>query len=391
MGRAGHGARFGGAVATTTSALVAVLLLALSGCGEKIAIPQPKGLFSVSAYYLETTVEIAGSRSIATAQGALFLVHGDSLSKRNQNFGLIAAVSGLADPRGLCVDDAGQVVFVWEQGAQRLRAYDQSDLAPLNETVLPEIQSGTALTTSRAGIELAPGARTFVYVADPDSGVVHRLAYDDFAGFVSYGILSRSDGDAARFVHEPFGMARDAEDSLLVCDVDTLRNWVIRFNAAPDLSDVAAEPGDPDPWRGRAALFDVSTCNPSAATDFVLGDAAECNESDWQGGPSDGEDAFHAPSSVVVDGLGRLFVADTGNDRIQIFSSRGYFDFLFGSSTLTPKPGSLALIDFRHGGGPDDVNYGAYVFVVFPSSGEVRRFVSSEQYNLNNQDPPPDQ
>jgi hypothetical protein len=302
-----------------------------------------------------------------------------------------ATVGGLADPRGVCVDDAGEVVIVWEQAARRLSAFQQSDLAPLNATVLPEIRSGTALAASRAGIEHAPGARTFVYVADPDSGVVHRLAYDDFAGFVAYGILCRSDGDAARFVHVPAGMARDAEDSLLVCDVDTLRNWVIRFNATPDLEDVAAEPGDPDPWRGRAALFDVATCNPPAAADFVLGDAAECNESDWQGGPSDAEGEFHAPQGVAVDGSGRIFVADSGNDRIQIFSPRGYPDLLFGNDETTPQPGYLTVIDFRYGGGPDDINYGAYVFVIYPALNEVRRYISSEQLDTNNQDPPPDQ
>ncbi len=35
------------------------------------------------------------------------------------------------------------------------------------------------------------------------------------------------------------------------------------------------------------------------------------------------------------------------------------------------------------------VNYGAYVFVMTPGTGEVRRFISAEHYQYINQEPPP--
>ena len=42
----------------------------------------------------------------------------------------------------------------------------------------------------------------------------------------------------------PAGLATDAEDSLLVCDADTNRNWVIRFDSTPDELDVTPDPDD---------------------------------------------------------------------------------------------------------------------------------------------------
>jgi hypothetical protein len=370
--------------------LVAAALTTATGCGDKIQIPEPKGLFSVNLYLLEAVYPDDDPRAVTVAQGNIFVTTSERLTKRDQEYGEIAHVAGLSDPRAVTADPQGEVVFLWEQGTARVHAYAAADLTMLHTSALPAGPI-TGLACNRAGIELVPGARTFLYASDPDSGFVHRLVYDDFAGFSSYGILCRSDGDAARFVHEPMGLTSDVADSLLVCDADTLRNWVIRFHAVPDLDDVAADPDDPDPWRGRAALFDVATCNPPAAADYVLGDAPECDETGWQGGPGSAEAEFHAPRGVAVDGSGRIFVADTGNHRIQIFTPDGYFDFLFGRQDISPGPTSLAVTDFRYGGGADDVNWGAYIFVVHPAEAEVRKFISSEQYIYVNQEPPPPQ
>jgi len=376
-------------LATMLLVLVAGMI---AGCGEKIAIPEATGLFSVTGYGLDGTYsDPDGPRQLTLAQGFLFVLTENSLTKRGQGYDPVPdvpVVAGLLDARAICVDERQQIVFVWEQGTQTVSWYSTA-LEVQGFTDLPDVQSAVSMATCPAGIDQVPGARTYLYIADPDSGVIHRYAFDEGAGLSPHGILARSDGDAVRFVHEPAGMIRDHEDSLLVCDADTSRNWVIRFMSEPDLADTTSGPDDPDPLRGYACLFDEATCVPPAATDYVLGNAAICNQTDWVGGTSSVEGEFNAPAAVAVDGLGRIFVTDRGNDRVQIFQADGTYELLFGSSQNMMGPTSLALLDVNRGGGV--VHYAAFVYVVIPESSEVRRFISNEHYYaVNGQLPHPE-
>ncbi len=374
------------AAAMTLAACVLLALLS-AGCGEKIAVPHAQGLFSVAAWLDDAQFADDGARQIAQAFGGLFVVSADSLIKRDLEYNQIAGAGGLTDATAVCVDPAGQVVFVWDQGTRELKWYSVSDLALLGSANLPAVQSARALAANLAGIDQAPGARTFVYLADPDSAVVHRYAFDDFNGPTAHGILTRSEGIGARSVHEPWGMATDSGGMMVVCDADTLRNWVVRFDGTPDLEDTAPA-GQSAPMRGTAVTFEV-TCEPPAATDFVLGDAAICAQSDWVGGPSSEPGLFRAPTAVSVDGSGRIFVADTGNNRVGVFTVDGHYLLQFGDSGSCPTPASLALVDIRVGTGAADVDYAAYAFIVTPGTGQVRRFISSEHYIYIHREPPP--
>jgi len=363
----------------------------VSGCGTKIGIPEPKGLYSVSAYIEYDRYDDAAALQLVVSQGAVFVLKADSLFKRDLEYGPLVAIGGFLDARSLCVDQLGQSVFVWDQGSQQVNWYTTGDLTLAGSTVLPEVQTVKGMATSGLGIEQVPGAATFLYLSDPEAGVVHRFVFDEFNGLTPYGILARSNGDAARFVHEAGGLARDWEDHLLVCDVDTMRNWVIRFDSTPDLEDTSDDPDDQGPWRGYAALFTEQVCITPAADEFVLGNAATCSQTDWVGSPSSENGEFHIPSFVAVDGSGRIFVSDTRNNRVQTFTPEGEFELFFGTEETSPGPGSLGVVDVRIGGGIDDVNYGAFVYLVVPSENQVRRFISSEHYIELNKEPPPPQ
>lgn len=58
--------------AAVAAAMVAGSGRRVRGCGEKIAIPQPQGLFSLTPYVVEDTYEAAGVRQIAEANGFVF-------------------------------------------------------------------------------------------------------------------------------------------------------------------------------------------------------------------------------------------------------------------------------------------------------------------------------
>ncbi len=323
--------------ARLAAAAAGLVLAAAAGCGEKIAIPRPEGLFSVSAYILDKRYAEAAPVQIAVISNNLFVLSADgALVKRDLSYGEIVRAAGLQQPTAFCPGHLPDLVYVWEQGPRRVRVLRTSDLAPVDSSAtLSEVQGVVTISSCRTGIEAVAGARSFIYLADPSAGVIHRYAYTaggGETGFSPYGILARAGGEAARFVHEPGGMAVDAGGMLLACDADTLRNWVIRFDPTPDPTDTQPDWNGQDPVRGRAVPFGAATCEPASAADVTLGDAAECGETGWTGGRSAAEGEFDRPLALAVDGRGRVYVADSGNDRVQIFTAAGDYEMQFGSA-----------------------------------------------------------
>lgn len=364
------------------SVLVVVLAflvgLMVAGCGDKIAVPQPEGLFSVDKYLPDgDPLDVPDGRQVLSLQGTVLLLESGSLVQMTQSFEEIRRVPGFADARAACVDPRTGLVFVWDQGTQTMSWYQTSDLTPPpgvpGSTGLPEVLSGAGMATSAAGIELAAGGETFLYLADPELGVVHRFVYDPFTGLLPFGILCNDEGSGTRAAKSPAGLARDAADMMLVCDVAAERNWVIRFDAVPDLADTTST--GQALWRGLPALFGEATDEPPPPADYVLGDAP--------GAAADGE-VFDQPLSVAVDGSGRIFVADRDNHRVQVFSATGVYDFAHGDSAATPRPESLAVIDE---GSDPEIDYAAYLLIL--SDGVLRRFISGEHYDALNEDPGP--
>ncbi len=374
------------------AALIAAFVLSIlvGGCGEKITIPLPEGLFSLNAYYMKEAYEDAGARQLTIVNGLLYIVGSNgSLVKRSQNYEERERQDGLDDPTALCADDDNGLIFVWEDGAGRLSTYTSSDLEYLHSTSLPDVQRGTRMVACRTGVEVIdPAIHTFVYIADPDSGVVHRFAYYASDGtLVPTGILCQSGGLSVRYVNDPAGMMRDQQGMIWICDADTNRNWVIRFDPTPDLTDLSTSER-PHPMRGLAILVSSTNCEPPSAAEYTLGDAPECSET-WTGGPSDEAGEFHSPLALGTDGIGRIYVADYGNNRVQIFSEIGIFDLAFSDAEDAPEPLSIGVVDHVITG--SDINYGAYVFVISETSGLVHKFISHEEHTDSSEDPWPEE
>ncbi len=101
-------------------------------------------------------------------------------------------------------------------------------------------------------------------------------------------------------------------------------------------------------------------------------------------GTADGQ--FDTPMGIAVDQSGRIFVADSANDRVQVFDSNGAFLFKFGSNAYTDGnflgPTSVAVngtgyiyVSETGGGGAQDPRV-----QVFDPSGN---FVDSWVFNSN--------
>jgi|GEM_PF-1954972 len=367
-------------IRVVVAALGLALGLLAAGCGDKIAIPQPSGVYSLNRYVPQDTFVTEGQAiQLTEGRGALYLLTPGTLSKRDTEFGVIEEVPGLAGPLSLCIDGQGEVIFVWENDAQRVSWFDAGTLAPLGSAILTEVQTAVAMATNSRGIDQVPGAQTYLYLSDPPSGVIHRFAFSAAGGLSPFGILARADGEGARFVHQGAGMTTDSEDYLLVVDSAPDRNWVIRFLSTPDPLDTSNVPGQPNPMRGFAALFDTASCEPPAATDYVIGYAAGCQQSDWVGGPSSEDGYFNHPLDVAVDGTGRIFVADTGNSRIQVFNPEGDFNIQFVVSDSLTGPTSLGVFD-ENGSAPNVVDYAGFIFMTLENSDQVYKFISADHY-----------
>jgi hypothetical protein len=375
----------------TAAALAAALAALAAGCGVKIDAPHPTGLFSNNRYNIDTLFVDPAARQVVVAIGRLFVVGADgSLTKRDLNYRELERVAGLSDPTAICFDAATRLVSVWEAGADRVSAYQTADLTPAGSATLTTVRRVTHAAACSTGLSvLAPAAQTYLYLADPDSGVVHRFAWYAGGDMVAQGILCHDEGLSARAVYDPAGLVPDADGMMLVCEAAPTRNWVTRFDPTPDLTDTAGDPEDPQPWRGLAVVFSQAPCEPQPQAAYTLGDAPGCDDGPgWTGGPSAAEGEFDAPTALAVDGLGRIFVADTGNRRLQIFSAAGEFDLAIRDTGQTLDPVSIGVMDKRIVGN-DEYYYGAYVFALSGQEGVVYRFISNEYYQSLHPDQPP--
>jgi hypothetical protein len=311
-------------------------------------------------------------------QGLLFVVGPNSLVKRNQAYEEQFRVDGLSMASAICVEPESGWVFVWEDGTKSVSWYDSADLTWLGSDVLDNLGPVVALETNPAGIELVTGALTFLYLSDPQSGLIHRYAFDEFNGLRPFGILTESGGESVRFVHVATGMATDSDGRLLTCDADTNRNWVIRFDSMPDTTDITPDPDDEDPMRGLATTFQAAVCNPPAPDEYVLGYAATCGQVDWAGRPGTAEGEFHIPTGVRVDSEGQILVADTMNNRVQMFDALGEFLLSFPTDGSLERPISVAPVEIRTA---NAIYSSALVYILLKDLNQVALYQESAYKN----------
>lgn len=386
--RAGLGVLLAAALLATT-----LLPLGLGGCGEKIAIPEVSSVWANLAYSAFDTFTVEGGvRQLITNWGNVYLLTGSTLQKRSQDFAVLGIVDAGLDPRVLCADESGKLLFVYDSMLRAVKIYESSDLTLVGGASVPDVWSCRSMVTSTAGIDTVAGGRTYLYLSDGDQGLIHRYAVmgsseDDFVCsecLLPAGVLAWPTGAGARSVHDPGGLARDSEGRLLVCERDPERNWVIRFDSAPDLTDATAIQIDPEytieAWAGKAVIFGYPSCEPIPASDFVLGSAPGCeNPAEWVGGPSSEEGEFDLPVALTIDGEGKIYVADFGNSRIQIFDALGDHQAEFSVGYEPSNPTNVGTVDVL-GQNDGRMHYAAYVFVVTEGSNDVIKMISAEHY-----------
>ena len=190
-------------------------------------------------------------------------------------------------PTGVAVAPGGDI-FVAEHTGQRVQRFNASGayVSQFNAT------DAAGAPASLRGIAMASGGSS-LYAAAPASGAVLEFSLD--------GALARSINGSGAFL-TPTSIAVGADGRMYVADESAGRVHVL-------------------PAGGGPPLFSVGM---PAAPGLYLQDGR-----------------LQHPHDVAVDSNGRIIVADTGHDRIQVFDHAGRFVQSAGSFGFCPHPDCL--------------------------------------------------
>ncbi len=264
-------------------------------------------------------------------------------------------------PQGVACDDSGNV-YVADTGNNRIQKFTVSGAFA---TMWGSYGSGNGQFNSPRAVAIDDSGRVFV-----TDGVNNRVQVFTRTG----GYLTQfgSGGSGNGQLGSPWGVATDAAGDVYVGD--TNNNRIQEFHPCP-LPVITSDPGSQADVVGSAAVFKVSATGTSltyqwrksgvpiggavdstyliasvAPADSGLYDvivsnacgadtssaaalstfSADCFASTWGSyGLSNGQ--FDLPYGVGTDASGNVYVADTGNDRIQKFTSSGTYLTQWGS------------------------------------------------------------
>ncbi|HEX5591095.1 MAG TPA: hypothetical protein VFX65_12465 [Candidatus Limnocylindrales bacterium] len=267
---------------------------------------------------------------------------------------------GASDPAGVAVTDAGDRIYVAEtEGDRVVRMFDAGGtelavLRPPVETGAEHVPVYVAISPITGDVFVSDRPAGAVYVYSRDGAFLREfrpavaiegwqplgLAFDkvgnlyvsDLIGdqqvhkFDASGKLLLSFG-AAEDLNFPNGIAVDAAGLVYVTDSNngrlltfnpdgTLKGKIGRGAGAGNLGLPRGLAIDP---QGR--LFVVDSSGQGVLVYAVLtGEQTQPEHRGFFGGHGVDDGQFAFPMGVAVDGRGRVYVADTANDRIQVWS-----------------------------------------------------------------------
>ena len=278
--------------------------------------------------------------------------HADALLRSEAVFG------SFADPAGLATDDGGRV-YVADAGAGRVDVFDS---ASDGNRPLGTIGAGELVRPVGVAID----NRGRIYVADAGRGVVVR--YTSWVDGAEQSRVIGAPGTALEQFGNPRFLVPDSESRIYVVERDNVRvQWLSTAGDAIAAFGV----GDPAPFdqpegidRERSGVLYVTNAGPGAGAlrmydrrGLLLGEVA---------GAGAGPGQLNAPRGIVRDPVGRLIVADSGNDRVQVLNAPsvgpGALDVYSGrADTALSRPADVALAP------------GANLYVTDAGNGRVAR------------------
>ncbi len=196
---------------------------------------------------------------------------------------------------------------------------------------IPKVASGqqgpTSATTIGFTVEFGENVTGFNASSVGLSGTADHAGVADFAGAggsYSFGVSPASDGTL--LVDIRAGAAEDA----LGKPSRAAKRFSIEYDGTPPAAAVAA--AQPGPTNLAAVPFVLSFSEPVNASSLEAGDVSASSgnvanlRAAWRhngtfGGPGTGDVQFDGPAGMAVDASGNIYVADRGNNRVQVLDS----------------------------------------------------------------------
>lgn len=257
-------------------------------------------------------------------------------------------VAQFKTPRGICIDSQGNI-FIADSGNNRIRKIEPSG----NHTVTTFAGSGVEGYADGIGINaaLTPNVMCIdsqdnLYVTDWWNFKIRKITPTGVVTTVAGTTQGFADGNAntAQFSYLE-GICIDAQGNLYVADGGN--NRIRKITPAGVVSTVAGSTSGYQDGVGTNAKFDYPSgiCIDANNNLFVceafgykirkinsLGIVSTIAGSTW--GTADGQGMaaqFNYPTSICIDGLGNLFVADSFNNRIRKITPSGLVSTYSGS------------------------------------------------------------
>jgi DNA-binding beta-propeller fold protein YncE len=282
----------------------------------------------------------------------------------------------LSEPEGVAVDpDASpDLVYVADTGNDRVKVFDAT--GAFRETIGET--SGPSLLREPAGVAVNQRTGNLV-VADRDSDRV--VAFEDNGDFLDD--IGSAGSSAERF-SQPNGIAvaGNGPFRVYVADTDNDRIQVLSLNSDEDRFAFTDErfgttgSGDgqfrrPTGVAVNASFIAVADTLNNRVQVFDRADRGFVRVIGAAGSPGDGDGELDGPRGVALDDRNRVWVADTNNDRVQVFAIDGTFDFAFdGARTVGGRfdgPRGIAV-----SGNRDD---GYQIYVADTLRDQIQKFV----------------
>jgi sugar lactone lactonase YvrE len=269
-------------------------------------------------------------------------------------------------PSGVAFDGS-ENLYVGDFSTQRIRKITPGGIV---STLAGSGKQGTAdgvgtEASFKGPLGLVVDADGNIYVADTDNHLIRKITP---AGVVTTlagsGKPAFADGDgvAASF-HRPHGVSLDKNKNVLVADTDNhlirkiTPSGVVTTLAGSETAGYADGVGTEAQFKNPTGLavgglgnlyvadagnHRIRKITPSGVVTTLAGSGTAGN-ADGQGT----EAQFKAPTSLAVDGLGNLYVADDGNNRIRKITPSGSVTTLAGSGNTGADDGYGTAASFN--------------------------------------------
>ncbi|MDR3678342.1 MAG: gliding motility-associated C-terminal domain-containing protein [Flavipsychrobacter sp.] len=270
----------------------------------------------------------------------------------------------LALPAGIFRDAAGNT-YIADQSNNRIIEFAAGSTSASSGTVVAGTgASGSTSTTLNAPSGVAVDALGNIYVADQNNQRIQKFPSGSTSGTAATTVAGTGTaGSGLSQLSSPTGLALDASGNIYVSDYFNYR--VIKFpSGSTSGTNGTIVAGGNGNGNGATQLAGsdgicldasgnlyVTDPNNNRVQKFASGSTSATSGTTVAGGNGAGTatNQLNYPSSVAVDGLGNIYVADANNNRVQKWPSAAVAGTTVAGSAAGTSGSTAALLNFPTG------------------------------------------